>query len=97
MYTKTKEVIILNEPKYIIDMGLNVEIINLEFGEEKVKPPIGLSELLGPAWVIPTNEMLEKMEQDEKEIEQNYERRVYKNEKGCWATEYRRVGENKLK
>ncbi|WP_274307428.1 hypothetical protein [Solibacillus daqui] len=78
----------MKEPKYLIDYGIKVEVTHLKIGGEKIKPPIGLSELLEPIWVIPTEEMLEKMQKDEEEIERKYERYEYKNEKGHWVTKY---------
>ncbi|MGE7091195.1 hypothetical protein ACQKII_06965 [Lysinibacillus sp. NPDC048646] len=76
----------MDKPIYLIDLGIKVKVTHLEFGGEKIPTPVGLSELLEPAWVIPTEEMLEKRKKFKQEIEEQYERSEYKNEKGRWVT-----------
>jgi len=81
-------VIRLDKPIYLIDLGIKVVVTHLEIGGERIPTPVGLSELLEPAWVIPTEEMLEERKKLNQEIEAKYECSTYKNEKGRWVTCY---------
>lgn len=56
----------------------------LEIGGEKVKTPIGLSELLEPVWSSNVN-----TEEVEKTVSQ-YDCEIYKNERGRWVTHFKK-------
>ncbi|MEK5334401.1 hypothetical protein [Lysinibacillus sp. FSL W8-0992] len=59
-------------------------IPHLIFEGEKIETPLGLSELLEPAWS--TNVDTSKID----EVVSLYDREVYKNERGRWMTKYTR-------
>lgn len=68
-------------------MSYKIEIPYLQVGEFKVPTPVGLSELLEPAWSI------KKESQIDSAFISKYERTVFKNEDGRLVTRYSLKGE----
>ncbi len=56
----------------------------LMFGNEKIEPPVGLSELLETAWT-------KRSEVSDREKVSGYKRQVYKNSNGRWVTKFERM------
>ncbi|WP_210469680.1 hypothetical protein [Sporosarcina sp. 6E9] len=59
-----------------------IVVPHLTFEGEKIETPVGLSELLEPAWTLRAE--CEPIS----DVANGYERRVYKRENGCWTTKY---------
>ncbi len=68
-------------------MSQQIIIPYLQIGEFRIKTPIGLSELLQPAWSKP------KEDDDVEELALQYERTVFRNSEGRLVTKYVKRGE----
>ncbi|RKJ30802.1 hypothetical protein D7X33_41070 [Butyricicoccus sp. 1XD8-22] len=63
-----------------------INIPYLQIGEYRIETPIGLSELLQPAW------SKQKDDDDVKEFATQYERTVFRNSEGRLVTKYVKRG-----
>jgi hypothetical protein len=55
----------------------------LQIGESRVETPVGLSELLEPAWSKPNGK------NKVKEFASNFTRTTFRNSEGKWVTKYK--------
>lgn len=79
----------MSSPKNPKERKIGIIVPYLEIGGEKVETPPGLSEILEPVWSsnVDTRKIKETVSQ--------YDREVYKNEKGRWVTHFKKKNTNR--